>query len=109
MTENDRAALRFSDAVFRVWRTRNDFVAIVMAAHRELAAKIPRTDPFVSAGNLQFVLDGAEFDLNKSERIDARLEMVRALLHVWYKVPADLKCAVMDAVQNRYGQDVLGR
>lgn len=96
MTDNDKAALLFSEAVYRVWRKHTNFVAMVMEAKRQIAAKQPGVDPFVSACNMQV---GLLMDPSCTEFTKARLELVEAVLHCWHKVTPDVKSAVMDAVR----------
>lgn len=96
MTDNEQADLLFSDAVYRVWQKHTNFVAMVMDGHRQIAEKTPGVDPFVSACNMEC---GFDAEPGSAKHTKARLQMVEALLHVWYRVEPDIQSAVMDAVR----------
>tara|TARA_R110002124_G_scaffold126558_1_gene286128 strand:- start:388 stop:897 length:510 start_codon:yes stop_codon:yes gene_type:complete len=97
MTDTQKADLLFSEAVYRVYVRRNDFETMVMEAKRQIAAKQPAVDPVMSAMNMQV---GLLADPNSTEFTKARLELVDAVLHCWFKVTPDVQSAVMDAVRD---------
>lgn len=96
MTENQKADLLFSEAVDRVWRKHTNFVAMVMEGKRQIAEKTPGVDPFESTMKMQVGLDA---EPGSEKHTKARLEMIEAVLHIYYKVPPDLQSAIMDAVR----------
>ena len=91
MTDTQKADLLFSEAVYRVYVRRNDFETMVMEAKRQIAAKQPAVDPVMSAMNMQV---GLLADPNSTEFTKARLELVDAVLHCWFKVTPDVQSAV---------------
>lgn len=91
-----KAIVKLSEAVSRVFNKRHDFQATIMTAHRDLVTRKGDEDPFVSQGKLHANL---VMERDTPEFIDARVELVRALLHVWYRVQPDLKAMVMNAVR----------
>lgn len=96
MTYENKAYLRLSDSVLQVWRKRDDFVATVMEGHRQLVAKQAGVDPFASACRMQA---GIERDITNVQGKEARLQMIQALLHVWYRVKPDIQSAIMQGVR----------
>ena len=97
MNENQKADLLFSEAVYRVYVRRIDFETMVMEAKRQIAAKQPAVDPVMSAMNMQVGLDA---EPGSTEFTKARLELVEAVLHCWFKITTDVQSAVMDAVRD---------
>lgn len=97
MTDNDKADLLFSDALNHVRRKHINFAAMIMEGHMQIAKKKPGVDPLISAANMD---SGLSAEPGSAKHTKARLEMVEAVLRVWYKVPDDIKSAIMDAVRN---------
>ncbi len=94
------AALDFADAILRIWDRNLDLVALVMEGHRELTAKeSPRADPFASSSALQLSLDEARRGVDTPAIETAKLDLVRAVLRVWYKVQRHLQNQIFVAVR----------
>lgn len=84
--DGNKAKLRFSEAVFRVWRKRHDLEAIVMQGHRYYLTKQSNDDPFVRSSKLSVAISYAQENPDDLSYNEARLEMISALLYVWYRI-----------------------
>ncbi|GIT88483.1 hypothetical protein [Roseobacter sp. OBYS 0001] len=98
-SEAQIARTRVSEAVQRVWAKRMDLGAMIAQGYRELAARESKEDPAMSWCRLELALHAAKEDPDTPEAIEAHLELVRAIMFVWYKVPSDLSSMVMRAAE----------
>ena len=96
---SNTAHLQFADAILEVWHRRHDLAALIMQAHRELAAEVSDVDPEVSAAALQIALDTGQANPDTPEFIDARMTMLDAVLRIWHRMPTDLENAIMTTVK----------
>lgn len=97
MTNDDKAKLAFSDAVYRIMKKRHDFEATIFQSHRDLAQRKGSADPFVSGSMLEM---GLLADPASDQFRQARLDLVEAVRHCWYRVNPDLQAAVFSAVRD---------
>lgn len=91
--------VRLAAAVLRVCRLRYDFQAKIMQGHQDLAKRYTDQDPLVSSTYLSIALDGALQNPKDKSYDGARLQLIDAMLHVWYRVEPDLQSRVMTAVK----------
>lgn len=91
--------VKLSAAVLRVCRLRNDLTDAIMHAHRDLVGQHTNEDPFVSGCDLTIALDNAWQNPKDKSYDTARLQMVDALLHIWYRVEPYLQGRVIAAVK----------
>lgn len=92
--EKHASHLKLAMATQRVMRKRHDFEAAIFTGYREMMSQMSGVDPYMKSSQLQI-------DLKETgEPIEAaQLQLVGALLHVWYKVTPELKGMVNRAVR----------
>jgi len=94
---NDKKVLRFVEAICRVKAKHLEMGALIAEGHRRVASKVPGVDPTVTAVNMDIGLAQASGTPAHSK---AALELVKAILQVWYKMPVHLKTHVMQSVRD---------
>jgi hypothetical protein len=95
ITDQDTAArLRLAGAIQRVCRKRHDFEAVIYSGFREMMTQMSGVDPHVSHYNFQIGLDSSDESLK-----EAQLQLIRAVLYVWYKVTPELQSMVFTSVR----------
>ncbi len=93
-------ALAFADAVLRIWGRNLDLTALVIAGYKEIRVKdYPTCDPFKSAVSSEIRLEEAQRGAITPAAEKAKLDLIRALLHVWFKVQRHLQNQVFVAVR----------
>ncbi|MEM9584827.1 MAG: hypothetical protein AAGA08_17075 [Pseudomonadota bacterium] len=109
-SKTEKAALRFADAILRVWGANLEIAAIVMEGHRTRPENQDGfDDQTLSCFELEMALDRAMRGETGPEINLAKLELVNSILYVWYRVKQHLQGKIFGAIRElaiMRGQDV---
>lgn len=95
------AALKFADAILVIWDINLDLTAIIMQGYRDLLqGEAPSRDPGSSSAKLDLMLAEARRGVASKDIDRAKLQMVRGLLFVWFRIQPHLQNQIFTAVRD---------
>ena len=98
-TADEQVRIRFSQAVLRAERKRHDLGPFIAEGHRARISRDTKDDPTISLMNLQVALKAAgDTPITEAAR-EAHRAHVESVLHIWYRIPSDLRSEIILAAQ----------